>query len=514
MNNQFSENLKKIRKEHNLSQEQLADELGVSRQAISKWESAVAYPEMDKIIALCDKFNLNIDDLLHKDIKEVKGEEESKKKLNNSFDDFLRFITNTINLFSNMNFKSKVKCIFEQLIIALILFISSMIIYGVLENLFGHFVGFLPGKVYYFVTNLLDSILIVGLLIIAIIIITHIFKTRYLDYYEKIKTESNDMGAETDNKSIDVKENKDEEIVEKKNKILFKRNENKIIIRDPKHSEYKFMNTLFKIIIGVIKFFSLCFGLFVAFVLICLFISFIASFLLYKTGFFFVGLLLSILSSSVITTIILLLILNFVFNRKNDKKKMIWSFISSLIVFGIGCGTIFIGTISFDIVENDETFFKTITKEYDMKEDLLIYPYSDYAIEYVKSDNNNIKVEYSISKYCEIDDHFDEEHDNTIMAWAYCENPTKLVREFIKNANEKKIVPIDNRIEKITVYTNQSNIDTLKNNWSNYLDERAKDEERRNGYESRINELEQQNLELQQKVYDLQEQIETQSFSQ
>ena len=52
MNNQFSENLKRIRKENNLSQEQLADELGVSRQAISKWESSVAYPEMDKIITL------------------------------------------------------------------------------------------------------------------------------------------------------------------------------------------------------------------------------------------------------------------------------------------------------------------------------------------------------------------------------------------------------------------------------------------------------------------------------
>ena len=64
MNNHFSENLKKIRKENNLSQEQLAEELGVSRQAISKWESSIAYPEMDKIIALCDKFNLNIDDLL------------------------------------------------------------------------------------------------------------------------------------------------------------------------------------------------------------------------------------------------------------------------------------------------------------------------------------------------------------------------------------------------------------------------------------------------------------------
>ena len=510
MNNQFSENLKKIRKEHNLSQEQLADELGVSRQAISKWESAVAYPEMDKIIALCDKFNLNIDDLLHKDIKEVKGEEESKKKLNNSFDDFLRFITNTINLFSNMNFKSKVKCIFEQLIIALILFISSMIIYEVLENLFGHFVGFLPDKVYYFVTNLLDSILIVGLLIIAIIIITHIFKTRYLDYYEKIKTESNDMGAETDNKSIDVKENKDEEIVEKKNKILFKRNENKIIIRDPKHSEYKFMNTLFKIIIGVVKFFSLCFGLFVAFVLICLFISFIASFLLYKTGFFFVGLLLSILSSSVITIIILLLILNFVFNRKNDKKKMIWSFISSLIIFGIGCGMIFVGTISFDVIENDKSFLKTVTKEYDMKNDLVIYPYRDSEIEYVKADNNNLKIEYTINKYCEIDSHYNEEHDNTIMHWAYYQNPTKIVREFIKNANDKKIVPINNRIEKITIYTNQNNIDTLKNNWNKHNEEIVKKDEERNNYETRINELEQQNIELQQKVYDLQEQLDNQ----
>ena len=61
MNNKFQENLRKIRKDNNLSQEQLADELGVSRQAISKWESGTAYPEMDKIIQLCEKFNVNMD---------------------------------------------------------------------------------------------------------------------------------------------------------------------------------------------------------------------------------------------------------------------------------------------------------------------------------------------------------------------------------------------------------------------------------------------------------------------
>ena len=56
----LSDNLKKIRKEHNLSQEQLAEKLGVSRQSVSKWESGTAYPEMEKMLQLCQLFNLNI----------------------------------------------------------------------------------------------------------------------------------------------------------------------------------------------------------------------------------------------------------------------------------------------------------------------------------------------------------------------------------------------------------------------------------------------------------------------
>ena len=154
MNNKFSENLKKIRKDNNLSQEQLADELGVSRQAISKWESAVAYPEMDKIITLCEKFNLNIDDLLHKDIREIKGEEETKKNLNKYVEDFFNFITNTISMFGNMSFKSKCKCLFEQIIIGIILFILFIFI-GILgQDLVLGIFGLLPDKIYFFLHNM------------------------------------------------------------------------------------------------------------------------------------------------------------------------------------------------------------------------------------------------------------------------------------------------------------------------------------------------------------------------
>ena len=79
--NKLSENLKKIRKDHNLSQEQLSELLGVSRQAISKWESSAAYPEMDKVIQICNEFNLNIDDLLNKDIRECKNQEKQKNNM-------------------------------------------------------------------------------------------------------------------------------------------------------------------------------------------------------------------------------------------------------------------------------------------------------------------------------------------------------------------------------------------------------------------------------------------------
>ena len=53
----LSENLKIIRRDNNLSQEQLAEKLGVSRQAVSKWESGQSYPEMDKVLLICKLFN-------------------------------------------------------------------------------------------------------------------------------------------------------------------------------------------------------------------------------------------------------------------------------------------------------------------------------------------------------------------------------------------------------------------------------------------------------------------------
>ena len=60
----FGENLQMIRKKNQLSQEGLAEMLGVSRQAVSKWELGEGYPEVDKLLILSKKLNISLDSLL------------------------------------------------------------------------------------------------------------------------------------------------------------------------------------------------------------------------------------------------------------------------------------------------------------------------------------------------------------------------------------------------------------------------------------------------------------------
>ena len=57
----FAENLKHIRKKRNITQEQLADILSVSRQAISKWESGFGYPETEKLLILSKELEVSLD---------------------------------------------------------------------------------------------------------------------------------------------------------------------------------------------------------------------------------------------------------------------------------------------------------------------------------------------------------------------------------------------------------------------------------------------------------------------
>ncbi len=60
----FGENLKFLRTEAGLTQEQLAEQMEVTRQSVSKWESDSGFPELDKLIQISDRFDCDLDTLL------------------------------------------------------------------------------------------------------------------------------------------------------------------------------------------------------------------------------------------------------------------------------------------------------------------------------------------------------------------------------------------------------------------------------------------------------------------
>ena len=75
----FADNLKNLRKRRNISQEQLAEKVGVSRQSVSKWETSEAYPEMNNILELCKIFKCNISDLVNDNMVDIDSLDEEVK---------------------------------------------------------------------------------------------------------------------------------------------------------------------------------------------------------------------------------------------------------------------------------------------------------------------------------------------------------------------------------------------------------------------------------------------------
>ena len=86
MNLEIANRLQKLRKENGYSQEELADKLGISRQAVSKWERAESSPDTDNLIILARLYNVSLDELLSdtETSEEIKERIKDKDNSNNS----------------------------------------------------------------------------------------------------------------------------------------------------------------------------------------------------------------------------------------------------------------------------------------------------------------------------------------------------------------------------------------------------------------------------------------------
>ena len=82
----FSEKLQNLRKQHGLTQEELAAKLFVSRTAVSKWESGRGYPNIDSLKEISKFFSVSIDELLSSDELINAAQDENRKNISDLLD--------------------------------------------------------------------------------------------------------------------------------------------------------------------------------------------------------------------------------------------------------------------------------------------------------------------------------------------------------------------------------------------------------------------------------------------
>ena len=185
----FEDKLIILRKNKKMSQEQLADELNVSRQAVSKWESGSSYPEMDKLIQIAKIFECTLDDLTNDKISMDKiNSKKDKNPLNDLVSEVADIINKSVKMFSSMKGKEIVSLLFFMFLVGLgILLLQLPVkeIYQLGENFFYHFgatAGSILSGFWYFILGVIYAIA-------SVMIFFYIYKVKYLDKFEEVKKE-------------------------------------------------------------------------------------------------------------------------------------------------------------------------------------------------------------------------------------------------------------------------------------------------------------------------------------
>ena len=456
----FGDKLILLRKKKGLSQEELAEKLGVSRQSVSKWESNNTYPETDKIVQICNIFECSMDDLINDKVTDVETTyRKNKNNLNNVIDSFLEFITKTINMFSSMKFSAGLKCIIEFIILGFILFLMSITVVGISSSVIASLFKVFGGETVNVIKTVLSAILNVCCFIVSIIVIIHTFKLRYLNPYDKLVNESKKESKSNDNNEDD-----------NDSKLDLRKDDLKVVIKDEDNKPFAFLGVLSNIIMIFIKFVVACIGLSFVASLVTLVSIFVISLCLIGSNMLFVGSSLSLLALCALHILIIILIIYFIFNKKVNVKAMVITFISSLIVFGLGIGLFAYSLKNIDIIQNDKSNYVLDKINVEYKDNLVIKNSYDYREIHFVTDNskteNELVVEGLVLK--DVGKLNKEYHNNDNMPEVriherFKGNIKTEINRFFKDLKNNKIY-INNSLGKdsyITVYGNENTINKI-----------------------------------------------------
>lgn len=448
----FCNNLQKLRKKMNLSQEQLAESLNVTRQSVSKWESGASYPEMDKLLALCKIFNCGLDDLVNKNIDEVKDLTSSKKVILNFFKSVGDGINKTIRMLESFSFKELVKFLCQIAVIIIVIALCN-IPFQIIENAITQ--AFYNNDIYEIISSFCSFIMILLYSCFAIIAFFYVYKVKFLD---NIDIENSD----NDNKTILYNENKN--IVKKENFTI-------------KSDRLSILDLLMNLFIWFLKFIFIIFMFPIIMSIIGGVICFVLLIILIFKGLFLIGPIIISLSLVVFSIMIMEILFNFIVNKKTNFKRIFIVCISSIVLASIGIG-LSIGYFSnIEIINKAPNQYEIETKEeiIPMNDKLFIHDNYYGNIDYIEDNNLNDQVKIDVDYYKSIYDiNIISNENNTISIHSEEPGVIKIgeyLDQVIDNLKNKKIYNYDILSEvKIRVTTSSENINKIKYNRENYIE--------------------------------------------
>lgn len=479
----FCEKLAILRKKNNMSQEQLADKLGVSRQAVSKWESGSSIPDMEKIMQLCKVLNCNLEELVDDGIGGgTKTVSDGHMTWNDYYKEILDFITKTLNMFWSMRLVEKVKCLLEMFFISLLLWFIWMMLGNFISSSFNPILSLLPGFMYSMLQTILSLVYRIFGIVVGMVLLVHIFKIRYLDYFVTIE----DVEIKEKKIEVPIEEKEIKQKQEEKSRHFIERKKNKIIIRDPKHSTYGFFGILAKLAIWAIKFLLILFAIPCVFCFIG--ITFVDIFFLWhiKDGFFFFGLALALFGGIIINYLVLKCIYYFVLELKYPVQKIFILVMIGFVLIGTGGALSFCNYLTFkeaDLVENLETTttIKEFTKEEILQDNIALDFFENDNVKVIEDntlDGVRVEVEHYDFLECQLySKHYypvvyDEVADEPVYYYAYelyfysQEGLVEELNYIIDSLRDKKRIDFDGENNyQVTIYASVEMIDVLKDNY-------------------------------------------------
>ncbi|MCH5167221.1 MAG: helix-turn-helix domain-containing protein [Erysipelotrichales bacterium] len=465
----FDKKLQSLRKTAGLSQEDLANELGVSRQAVSKWESGVSYPEMDKLILMTKLFKCSLDELVNDEIKDSSIMKPKASKGQAYIDSLLEFINKSINMFTSMKLGSVIKCLLELFILGFLIFMISYIIYDFAEYMIFNLIPYSLYDKLRYIGYFLCDIVILLLIALDVIIFFQFYKIRYLDYYDKLVYQ---FEVKKDEKKDEKQDNIEIEEDIKETKKSIKKTE-RIIIRDPEHRPLAFLSTISRGIIWCIKIILRLFTLPFLGLLIFSIVSFVVSLYLITYNTVFIGVSVSIVGVIGLTILIIRTINDDLFKKAYPIRLMSILLLVFIFIASIGVGLSLIKFKDIKIIEYNHKNELKENVDYNDELYLNILSASDgNAIDFVVDDslkNVEISVEYDQS-YLDYEFTKIANDKKYLLLRKYYNNENDVILsldEFLDNLKHNKIFIYGYRYySTITVKASEKHIRSLINNIS------------------------------------------------